>query len=341
MPVSERLRRRRTPSAVAAKAFASWKRTTPSQRSLALLKIADLFEANAEELVAVEAENTGKIIALTMSEEIPPMIDQIRFFAGAARLLEGRGAAEYMEGMTSYVRREPIGVCAAVTPWNYPMMMAVWKWAPAIAAGNTMVLKPGDSTPASTLLHGPTDGRGPARGRLQRRLRRPRHRSRAGRAPDSRDGVDHRVGARRHGGRRQRPPTTSSACTSNSAARRRSSSLTTWTSPRPPRAIAIAGYFNAGQDCTAATRVLAGPKVYGDFVDALAEQASEHGHRPARQRRRAVRTREQRQPVPARHRVPRPRARARVDRGRRPTRSATPATSSSPRSSRVCTRTTR
>jgi betaine-aldehyde dehydrogenase len=77
-----------------------------------------------------------------MSEEIPPMIDQIRFFAGAARLLEGRGAAEYMSGMTSYVRREPIGVCGAVTPWNYPMMMAVWKWAPAIAAGNTMVLKP-------------------------------------------------------------------------------------------------------------------------------------------------------------------------------------------------------
>ena len=126
---------------------------------------------NAEELVAIEAENTGKIIALTMSEEIPPMIDQIRFFAGAARLLEGRGAAEYMEGMTSYVRREPIGVCAAVTPWNYPMMMAVWKWAPAIAAGNTMVLKPGDSTPASTLYHGRADGRGLARGRLWCRVR--------------------------------------------------------------------------------------------------------------------------------------------------------------------------
>ncbi len=136
----------------AKKAFASWKRTTPSQRSLALLKIADLFEANAEKLVAIESENTGKILSVTMSEEIPPMIDQIRFFAGAARLLEGRGASEYMEGMTSYVRREPVGVCGAVTPWNYPMMMAVWKWAPAIAAGNTMVLKPGDSTPASTVF---------------------------------------------------------------------------------------------------------------------------------------------------------------------------------------------
>ncbi len=136
----------------AAKAFQSWKRTTPSQRSLALLKIADILEARAEELVAVEAENCGKIIAVTLSEEIPPMLDQIRFFAGAARLLEGRGATEYMEGMTSYVRREPVGVCGAVTPWNYPMMMAVWKWAPALAAGNTMVLKPGDSTPMSTLL---------------------------------------------------------------------------------------------------------------------------------------------------------------------------------------------
>src|SRR5665213_4549586 len=106
---------------VALRAFATWKRTTPSERSLALLKIADLIEANAEELVAIEAENTGKIIALTMSEEVPPMIDQIVFCAGAARLLEGRGAGEYMEGMTSYVRREPVGVCGAVTPWNYPM----------------------------------------------------------------------------------------------------------------------------------------------------------------------------------------------------------------------------
>ena len=136
----------------AAAAFTSWRRATPSQRSRALQQIADVLEANAERLVDAETENCGKITAVTMAEEIPPMIDQIRFFAGAARLLEGRGAAEYMEGMTSYVRREPIGVCAAVTPWNYPMMMAVWKWAPAIAAGNTMVIKPGDSTPVSTLL---------------------------------------------------------------------------------------------------------------------------------------------------------------------------------------------
>jgi betaine-aldehyde dehydrogenase len=142
---------------VAHRAFQSWRRTTPSQRSRALLLIADALESRAEELVAIEAENCGKIIAVTLSEEIPPMIDQIRFFAGAARLLEGRGATEYLEGHTSYVRREPVGVCGAVTPWNYPMMMAVWKWAPALAAGNTMVLKPADTTPASTLYHGASD----------------------------------------------------------------------------------------------------------------------------------------------------------------------------------------
>ena len=136
----------------AASAFEAWGNTTPSERSLALLKIADAFEARAEELVNVESENTGKPLGLTMSEEIPPMVDQIRFFAGAARVLEGRAAGEYMAGHTSMIRREPVGVCAQVTPWNYPMMMAVWKWAPAIAAGNTTVLKPSDTTPASTLL---------------------------------------------------------------------------------------------------------------------------------------------------------------------------------------------
>jgi betaine-aldehyde dehydrogenase len=104
------------------------------------LKIADAIEARADEFVAIESENCGKPMGLTASEEVPPMVDQIRFFAGAARNLEGKSAGEYMRGMTSFIRREPIGVCAQVTPWNYPMMMAVWKWAPAIAAGNTVVL---------------------------------------------------------------------------------------------------------------------------------------------------------------------------------------------------------
>ena len=136
----------------AAQAFKSWGQTTPSERSLALYRIADAIEARADEIVAAEVQNTGKPIALTMSEEIPPMVDQIRFFAGAARMLEGKATAEYMANMTSMIRREPVGVCAQVAPWNYPMMMAVWKFAPAIAAGNAVVLKPSDTTPASTTL---------------------------------------------------------------------------------------------------------------------------------------------------------------------------------------------
>jgi betaine-aldehyde dehydrogenase len=257
---------------VAAKAFASWKRTTPSQRSLALLKIADLLEANAEELVGIEAENTGKIISLTMSEEIPPMIDQIRFFAGAARLLEGRGAFEYMEGMTSYVRREPVGVCAAVTPWNYPMMMAVWKWAPAIAAGNTMVLKPSDTTPASTLFMAklmsdvlPEGVFGVVCGDRDTGRALAEHPApamvsitgsvRAGMEVAGSAAKDLKRVHLELGGKA--PVIVFDDVDLASAAEN----------------IAIAGYFNAGQDCTAATRVLVGSDVYGDFVDALAERA--------------------------------------------------------------------
>ena len=136
----------------AARAFETWRDTTPGERQLALLRIADAIEARADELVDAEVRNTGKPRGLTPSEEIPPMVDQIRFFAGAARVLEGRSAGEYMAGHTSFIRREPIGVCGQVTPWNYPMMMAVWKFAPAIAAGNTVVLKPSDTTPVTTLL---------------------------------------------------------------------------------------------------------------------------------------------------------------------------------------------
>ena len=135
----------------AAKAFETWRESTPGERQKAINKIADAIEARSEELIKIESENTGKPIAVTRQEEIGPMLDQIRFFAGAARHLEGRSAAEYFKGHTSFIRREPIGVCAQVTPWNYPMMMAVWKWAPAIAAGNTVVLKPSDTTPVSTL----------------------------------------------------------------------------------------------------------------------------------------------------------------------------------------------
>jgi betaine-aldehyde dehydrogenase len=254
-------------------AFASWRRTTPSQRSRALLQIADAIEARAEEIVAIEAENTGKIKALTMSEEIPPMVDQIRFFAGAARLLEGRGAAEYMEGHTSYVRREPIGVCGAVTPWNYPMMMAVWKWAPALAAGNTMVLKPADTTPASTLFMAELMSEFLPAGVFN---------VVCGDRDTGRALVDDEVPSM--------VSVTGSVRAGMQVAESAAKSLKRVhleLGGKAPvivfddadlgaaaEAIAIAGFFNAGQDCTAATRVIAGPRVYGDFVDALAAQAS-------------------------------------------------------------------
>ena len=257
---------------VAAKAFASWRRTTPSQRSMALLKIADTLEAHAEELVALEAENTGKIISVTMSEEIPPMLDQIRFFAGAARLLEGRGATEYMAGMTSYVRREPVGVCGAVTPWNYPLMMAVWKWAPALAAGNTMVLKPGDSTPVSTVRMAELMAEVLPAGVFN---------VVCGDRDTGRALVDHPTPAM--------VSVTGSVRAGMEVALNASKTLKRVHLELGGKApvvvfddvdlaaaegIAIAGYFNAGQDCTAATRVLVGSKVYGDFVDGLAEQAN-------------------------------------------------------------------
>ena len=136
----------------AAGAFEGWRDATPAERSLALLRMADAVQARADEIVAAECRNTGKPVGITMAEEIPPLVDELRFFAGAARVLQGTSAGEYLADHTSVLRREPVGVCAQVTPWNYPMMMAVWKFAPAIAAGNTVVLKPSDTTPVTTLL---------------------------------------------------------------------------------------------------------------------------------------------------------------------------------------------
>jgi betaine-aldehyde dehydrogenase len=256
----------------AAAAFPGWRDTTPSQRSLALLRIADALESRAEELIAVEVENTGKPIGLTRSEEIPPMVDQVRFFAGAARHLEGKSAAEYMTDMTSFIRREPVGVVAQVAPWNYPMMMAVWKFAPAIAAGNTVVLKPSDTTPASTTLLAEiaaeflppgvfnviTGDRDTGRAMIEHPT--PAMVSITG---SVRAGMEVAASAsaglkRVHlelGGKA--PVVVFDDADLEAAA----------------EAIAIAGYFNGGQDCTAATRVLAGPKIFGDFAEALAEQA--------------------------------------------------------------------
>jgi betaine-aldehyde dehydrogenase len=258
--------------AAAAAAFPEWRDATPSQRSLALFRIADALEARAEDLVRVESANTGKPVAVTLAEEIPPLVDQVRFFAGAARHLEGKSAGEYMTDHTSFIRREPIGVCAAVTPWNYPMMMAVWKWAPALAAGNAMVLKPSDTTPASTLLMAEimseflpdgvinvvcgdretgrllVDHPTPAMVSITGSVRAGMEVARA--AADDLKRVHLELGGKA-------PVVVFDDADIAAAA----------------EGIAIGGYFNAGQDCTAATRVLAGPRVYDEFVAALTEQA--------------------------------------------------------------------
>jgi betaine-aldehyde dehydrogenase len=256
----------------ASAAFETWRDTTPSERQRAMLRIADALEARADDLLDAECRNTGKPRELTASEEIPPMVDQIRFFAGAARVLEGKSAGEYMAGHTSYVRREPIGVCAGITPWNYPMMMAVWKFAPALAAGNTVVLKPSDTTPVSTLLMAEiaaeflppgvlnvvagdrNTGRAVA-GHRTPRLVSITGSTRAGAEVASAVAPDLKRAHLELGGKA--PVIVFDDADIAAAA----------------EAIAVAGYFNAGQDCTAATRVLTGPGAYDDFVAALAEQA--------------------------------------------------------------------
>src|SRR3984893_86720 len=134
----------------AAAAFATWQDSTPGARSLMLLKRADRIEGNAEELASLEAENVGKPIGLARSE-VPFLVDNLRFFAGACRCLEGKAAGEYLAGYTSMIRREPVGVVGSIAPWNYPLMMAIWKIGPALAAGNTVVLKPSEQTPLTSL----------------------------------------------------------------------------------------------------------------------------------------------------------------------------------------------
>ena len=256
----------------AATAFDSWRDSTPAERQLAMLKLADAMERRADEFVAVESENTGKPLGFTKSEELPPAIDQVRFFAGAARVLEGRSAGEYLAGHTSYVRREPIGVVAQVTPWNYPLMMAIWKVAPALAAGNTLVIKPSDTTPASTLLLAEiaqeffppgvfnvvTGDRDTGRALVEHptpQLVSITGSVRAGTEVATSAAADLKRTHLELGGKA--PVVVFDDADVESAA----------------EAIAGAGYFNAGQDCTSATRVLAAPRVHDDFVAALTEQA--------------------------------------------------------------------
>ena len=258
--------------AAAQRGFETWKESTPSERSLALFRIADAIEARKDEFIAMEVENCGKPVSITTSEEIPPMVDQIRFFAGAARMLEGKSAGEYMKGFTSMIRREPVGVCAQVAPWNYPMMMAVWKFAPAIAAGNSIVLKPSDTTPATTVLLAEIANQFLPAGVFN---------VVCGDRDTGRTMVAHQTPAM--------VSVTGSVRAGMEVAEAASKSLKRVHLELGGKApvvvfddddlaaaaaqISMTGYFNAGQDCTAATRVIAGPKVYGDFVDALAEAA--------------------------------------------------------------------
>ena len=256
----------------AARAFETWRDSTPAERSLALLRFADAIEARAEDLVEAESRNTGKPVAMTRTDEVPPAADQLRFFAGAARILEGRSAGEYLRGHTSMIRREPVGVCAQVTPWNYPMMMAVWKLAPALAAGNTVVLKPSDTTPVSTLLLAEIAAeflppgvlnvicgdRDTGRGLVAHAI--PRMVSITG---SVRAGIEVAQAAaaglkRVHlelGGKA--PVIVFDDADVAKAAEQ----------------ITAAGYYNAGQDCTAATRVIAGPGISDALTDALAGRA--------------------------------------------------------------------
>ncbi|MGP3986307.1 gamma-aminobutyraldehyde dehydrogenase [Streptomyces sp. 3N207] len=260
--------------AAAEAAFPAWRDATPGTRQQAILKIADALEARADELLAAECENCGKPLELTRQEELPMMLDQIRFFAGAARMLDGKSAGEYMEGLTSFVRREPIGVCAQVAPWNYPAMMAVWKFAPALAAGNTVVLKPSDTTPASTVFMAEVMGEILPKGvfnvvcgdrdtgRLLVEHKTPAMASITG---SVRAGMEVAASGAKDLKRVHLELGGKAPCVVFDDA----------DIPAAVEGIRDGGFFNAGQDCTAATRVLVQEGVYEEFVQALAKAAAE------------------------------------------------------------------
>ncbi len=257
----------------ASAAFETWGNTTPGERALAILKLADAIEARADEIAELESANAGKPLQTFKDDEIPAMVDNLRFFAGAARCLEGKAAGEYLEGYTSFIRREPIGVVGQITPWNYPLMMAIWKIGPALAAGNTIVLKPAETTPVTTLKLGEIAAEFFPKGVLNVIGG---HGDPAGQAlvthPD--------VGL---------VSLTGSVDTGKWIARAAADTLKRVHLELGGKApvvifddadmetafetIAGTGYYNAGQDCTAATRVLAGASVYDDVVNGLAEEA--------------------------------------------------------------------
>jgi betaine-aldehyde dehydrogenase len=259
--------------AAARAAFDGWANTTPGERSLALLKIADAIEERADEFTTLEVANAGKPQEAFKNDEIPAMVDNLRFFAGAARNLEGKAAGEYLEGYTSWIRREPVGVVGQIAPWNYPLMMAIWKIGPALAAGCTIVIKPAETTPLTTLKLAelcqeflPTGVLNAIGG----------HGDPAGQALVTHPDVD-------------MVSLTGSVDTGKWIAGAAADTLKHVHLELGGKApvvifddadmetaletIAGTGYYNAGQDCTAATRVLAAGRVYDDVVGGLAEQA--------------------------------------------------------------------
>jgi betaine-aldehyde dehydrogenase len=257
----------------ARRAFPGWAAQTPGERALALLRLADAIDEHADELTDLESDNAGKPISAFRDDEIPFMVDNLRFFAGAARTLEGRSAGEYVGGYTSFIRREPIGVIGQITPWNYPLMMAVWKIGPALAAGNSIVLKPAETTPLTTLKLAEYAAEVLPTGVLNVITG---HGDPAGQALVTHDEVD-------------MVSLTGSVETGKWIARSAADSLKRVHLELGGKApvvvfddvdmdtaletIAATGYYNAGQDCTAATRVLAGARIHDDVVSGLVEQA--------------------------------------------------------------------
>jgi betaine-aldehyde dehydrogenase len=258
--------------AAARTAWTTWGESTPQTRQELLLKLADALEEHGEELAEIESSNAGKPLEAFKADELPVAVDNLRFFAGAARVLEGRSAGEYMEGHTSIIRREPVGVVGQIAPWNYPLLMAVWKIGPALATGNTIVLKPAETTPLSTLKLAELAGEIYPPGVLN---------------------VITGAGATgellvRH------PDVDMVSLTGSVASGKKVAAAASETLKKvhlelggkapvivfddadleaAAEGIAGAGYYNAGQDCTAATRVLAGPRVHDDLVSGLTEQA--------------------------------------------------------------------
>jgi betaine-aldehyde dehydrogenase len=260
---------------VAAKrAFRSWSQTTPKQRQAALLKFAEVIQAHADELAEMEALDAGKPISVVRPEEIEHGIDNLRFFAGAARLLEGRAAGEYLAGRTSWIRREPLGVVGGITPWNYPILMAMWKLGPAIATGNTIVLKPAPSTPVTTLMLAELSAEVFPPGVL-----------------NVVNGGDEVGQAIVKDPRIAMVSLTGSVETGKWIARNAADTLKRVHLELGGNApviifddvdldvvlpkIAAVGYYNAGQDCTAASRVIAPARIYDDVVSGLAGEAKQ------------------------------------------------------------------